>query len=134
MTEVERIVRKATARALNLLADQLAAKALQETPMVTGTLRGSEVFPSNDLDGSHTATEDHLTSMVSFNTVYAQAQHEGEMTYERNGKEIHWVVKRHTEPGTKDHYLSDPYKALIPHMQPFIDAYVKQELDRAKLL
>jgi hypothetical protein len=134
MTEVERIVRRATARALNLLADQLAAMAIPETPMVTGTLRGSEVFPSNDGDGSHTATEDHLESMVSFNTVYAMAQHEGDMTYERNGKEIHWVVKRHTEPGTKTHYLEDPYKALVPRMEPFIAAYIKEELDRAKLL
>lgn len=131
MTEIELIVRRAAAKALNELADQVAALSTPETPIVTGTLRGSAIYPGNDAEGSHTATEDDLTSMVSYNTVYAAAQHEGEMTYERNGKLIHWVVKQHTEPGTKTKYLEDPYKAMVPRIEPYVAAKIREGLDLA---
>lgn len=135
MTEGEQAalkMRTAAARALNLLADQVAALSIQEAPIAPGggTLRGSCVYPANDEDGSHTATEDDLTAMVSYNTVYAAAQHEGEMTYERNGATIHWKVEHHTEPGTKTHYLEDPYKAMLPRIEPFVAAMVRAEFDK----
>jgi hypothetical protein len=131
--EIERIILKATAEALNKLGDQVAALSLPEVPLEEGTLRGSAVYPSND-DGSHSATPEHLESMVSYNTVYAAAQHEGWALQHRGDKIILWVVKHHSEPGTKTHFLSDPYKAMVPRMEPFIAASIRKALDeRGKL-
>lgn len=147
------IVKKAAAKAFNQLADKVAADSLEEVPLEFGGLRASAVYPGNDLDGLSTATEDKLESQVSYNTVYAAAQHEGWALQHRNHPvafiegvgwrtitskiyehEVLWVVKNYSEPGTKSHFLSDPYKAMVPRMEPFVSATIAKELDSIGLL
>jgi hypothetical protein len=145
-------VLKGTAQALNQLADKVAADSLPEVPLEYGTLRASAVYPGNDPDGESTATEDNLEAQVSYNTVYAAAQHEGWALQQRSHPvvyiegvgfrtltekfyphEVVWVVKKYNEPGTKSHYLSDPFKAMVPRMEPFIGATIAQTLDKTSL-
>ena len=130
--DIKHLILKASANALNQLADSVAADAIPETPLEQGTLRASEVYPGNDVDGSHTATEDNLESKVSFNTVYAAAQHEGWAIQHRGGKEVFWQVKNYSEPGTKSKFLEDPWKKMIPRMEPFIAASIRKAIDEGK--
>jgi hypothetical protein len=141
------IINRAAARAMNVCADDLAARSIDECPMETGTLRGTCQYPSNDPTGSHSATEDDLDAVVSYNTVYAAAQHEGAALQHRmhpvypigdgqfrtntrviKPRVIEWVVKRYTTPGTKSHFLSDPLKAMAPRYERLIGLQVEKDL------
>lgn len=149
--QLQKIVCHGAAGALNQLADKVAADSLPEVPLEFGELRASAVYPGNDPDGTSTATEDDLEAMVSYNTVYAAAQHEEWAEQSRMHPVVFiagvgwrtlvdkiyphtvmWVVKNHTEPGTKGHFLSDPYKAMVPRMEPFVAASIARDIDEAK--
>lgn len=148
--QIQGIIARSAADALNQLADKVAADSLPEVPLEYGELRASAVYPGNDPDGASRATEDNLEATVSYNTVYAAAQHEGFAEQNRIHPVVYiegvgwrtlvdkfyphtvlWVVKNHTEPGTKAHFLSDPYKAMIPRMEPFVAASISKGLDEA---
>jgi Minor capsid protein len=148
--EMATVVRRSAARALNQIADKVAADSLPEVPLENGELRASAVYPGNDPDGPSSATDEKLEATVSYNTVYAAAQHEGWAEQNRMHPAVYikdvgwrtltdklkphtlvWVVKHHTEPGTKSHFLSDPFKSMIPRMEPFVAASIAKGLDEA---
>lgn len=147
--EVELRVRKAAANAINASGDDLAGRAIEEAPVLTGELRASARFPGNDPDAR--AYETDLEASVSFNTPYAAAQHEGFAEQHRQyavvpivksgvvvgfftdktklkPHTVQWVVKNHPGGG-KTHYLSDPLKAMVDRYQAVIAASVKKSLE-----
>jgi hypothetical protein len=147
--DASRVMARAAAQAMNAAADDLAAKSLDEAPLDVGTLRASCLYPSNDPTGEHSATEDDLDAMVSYNTVYAHAQHEGEalqhwihprVPISKHGvvvgfftdtsriqeKEVLWVARRYSTPGTKSHFLSDPLKAEAARYQTVIEISIER--------
>lgn len=145
------VVRKGGANGLNQCADDLAGKAISEAPIETGELRASAVYPA--IDPSHAASQVELEAIVSFNKVYAAAQHEGQIVYEapvtyvvneytRTTKTGAVVVREHTATigpgvvelrnhprGGKSHYLSDPFKAGINRYEEIVAAAVKKEVE-----
>jgi hypothetical protein len=146
--QVQVIVKQSAAKAFNQLADKVAADSLVEVPLETGTLRASATYPGND--PASAATEDDLEATVAYNTVYAHAQHEGMALQKRlhpsvyiegvgwrtltnvsKPHQVMWVVKEYTEPGTKKKFLEDPYKAMIPRMEPFVAASIAKGIDEA---
>jgi hypothetical protein len=148
--QISAIVCRSAAAALNQIADKVAADSLPEVPLENGELRASAVYPGNDPDGTSSATEDDLEATVSYNTVYASAQHEGFAEQERMHPVVYikdvgwrtltnkiqphtvmWVVKNYSEPGTQSHFLSDPFKAMVPRMEPFVAASISKGLDEA---
>lgn len=148
--QIAQIVSRSAATALNQLADKVAADSLEEVPLLNGELRASAVYPGNDPEGTSAATEEDLEATVSYNTVYAAAQHEGFAEQQRMHPVVFikdvgwrtlvdksyphtvlWVVKKYTEPGTKSHFLGDPFKAMVPRMEPFVSASVAKGLDEA---
>lgn len=120
-------VREAAAEGINRTADDLKGQAVLEAPIEEGTLRASARSPMDD--ETHRATPEDLEAFVSFNTIYAAAQHEGEMEYMRNGKLIVWKVKHHPMGG-KSHYLGDPLKAMIPDYEEYIGLKVRAAIER----
>lgn len=149
--DVQLRIRVAAAEAINRLADKVAADAIPETPIENGELRASELYPGND--AASACQPDSLAdgATVSFNTVYAAAQHEGEAlqhwmhpripiikggvlvgfftdTSKVAEKDVMWIVKNYSEPGTKSHYLEDPFKATIPRMELFMAASISAAL------
>jgi hypothetical protein len=148
--QMAHIVCRSAATALNQLADKVAADSLIEVPLENGELRASAVYPGNDPDGASAATEDDLEANVSYNTVYAAAQHEGwaeqnrmhpvvfikdvgwrTLTDKIYPHTVLWKVKKYSEPGTGAHYLSNPYKRMIPRIEPFVAASISKGLDEA---
>ena len=149
--DIEERIHEAAARALNQIADGIAADSERETPHDKGELRASALYPGND-PASRCEPDDLVSgAMVSYNTVYAAAQHEGwaeqhwihpRVPIIKGGvlvgfytdtskiklKDVIWVVKHHTEPGTKTHFLEDPLKAKTPRMELFMAASIDAEL------
>ncbi len=121
ISEVIRRSRFGAARALNEAANDLKVHSLQITPMEFGPLRASvEVDRAN---------HQHLRAQVSYNTKYAAAQHEGEMTYTRaDGTIVHWVARNYTTPGTGSKFLERPLLALVPHLAGYIARGVRSVL------
>lgn len=145
------LVKKGAVDALNLSADDLAGRAISETPVREGELRASARYPGNDPESR--ATPDNLIAQVSFNTPYAAAQHEGRALQHRKyavkpivkeGKTVGfftdksvvdphtvlWVVKDHPGGG-KSHYLSDPFKSMVARYEAVVAANIKKELEGA---
>jgi hypothetical protein len=134
--DVKRRMREAAADAINEWTDDVAALSLIEVPKGSRHREGepdlelasSIRFPGND--PTMAATADDLDAYISYDTVYAGAQHEGEAymhRYTEAGEiEIHWVVEKYTEPGAKSHYLEDPYKAMIPSLEGRVAAKVAE--------
>jgi hypothetical protein len=148
---VRQKIREAAATALNRFADGVASDSELEVPVESGELKASALYPAND-PASRCAPEDLVTgAMVSYNTVYAAAQHEEFAIQHRmhpvvplfkkgmlvgfytdtskiDEHDIVWRVKQWTEPGTKGHFLSDPLKAKTPRLEMFMAASIKSEL------
>lgn len=133
--------RMAAAEGINDFANAIAERSLEEVPREDDELADSCRYPENDPD--HAATEHHLEATVEYDTVYAIAQHEGMATMHHHHpivprtkggflegffedtkkfKEvtIEWVAEHYTVPGTKSHYLSDPYKAELPFFEEHV--------------
>lgn len=127
--EIAELMQKTTAHTLNVIGDDLAGRSTAETPVESGELRGSARYPSNDPPSA--AEPEHLEAMVSFNTPYAAAQHEGIALQHRtkpHPHEVLWVVKNHPGGG-KSHYLSDPFKEMVPRYEAAIAAAIKKALE-----
>lgn len=145
--EVIYYYRQVAAAALNEFTDDIAEMSLVEVPKEDLELAGSILYPGND--PASRATPEDLDAEISYNTIYAAAQHEGWMIYLRlhpvepvteggvvvgyfedetriEPTEIFWKVEHYTTPGTKDHYLSDPLKAKMPDMEAFIYKRVRE--------
>lgn len=85
LTQAARDAHEGSVHGLTLAAEHLLGEAVAVVPLLEGTLARS---------GKATVDEDTLTAAVSFNTVYAVAQHE-ELEY------------RHA-PGRQAKYLEEP--------------------------
>lgn len=135
-------VRVAAAKAFNDFADKVAADSELEVPLKYGELKASALYPAND--PASRCNPDNLAdgAMVSYNTVYAAVQHEGYAIQHRMHPvvpiikhgvvvgyftdvtriyehEVEWVVTKHTEIGTKTHFLGDPLKDNTPKLERF---------------
>lgn len=154
--EIVRYYKEVAADAINQFANTIANRSLREVPkgpredspyghrgqFEEGSLAESIKAPFNDPESR--ADETYLTAWVSYDTVYAGVQHEGianmmhthpiipgklgffEKTSVEEPHLIEWVVENYTTPGTKSHYLSDPYKAAVPEFQPFMYRKVRE--------
>lgn len=85
-------------------------ESLEETGRVS---EATAAQPRNALGQFATYAEEDMVATIEYDSPYAAAQHEGEMTYERNGKTIEWKATNYTTPGTKKKYLEDPLKAAM---------------------
>lgn len=140
--KVQQDIKTATAGALNSFADKVFADSEPQVPLKFGELKASALYPAND--PASRCDPDNLVdgAMVSYNTVYAAAQHEERALQHRMHPvvpivkkgivvgyytdtskiyehDVEWVVKRHTEVGTKGHFLSDPLKDNTPQLERF---------------
>lgn len=140
--KVQQDMRVAAAGALNSFADKVHSDSEPQVPLQFGELKASALYPAND--PASRCDPDNLTdgAMVSYNTVYAAAQHEGRALQHRMHPvvpivkkgivvgyytdtskiyehEVEWVVTKHSEIGTKDHFLSDPLKDNTPQLERF---------------
>lgn len=141
--EVIYYYRNVAAEALNDYTDKIALMSQQEVPRNDFDLADSMLAPDND-PGSRATPED-LDAEISYNTSYAAVQHEGEAVmvhrhpiipaagggfFEKVGEPanivIEWKAQSYTTPGTKSHYLGDPYKAMIPGLEPFVYERVRR--------
>lgn len=140
--KVQQDIRRAAASAINSFADNVHSHSEPEVPLKFGELKASALYPAND-PASRCDPENLVAgALVSYNTVYAAAQHEGEATQHRMHPsvpivkggvlvgwftdtskiyehEVEWVVKKHTEVGTKTHYLSGPLMDETPKLERF---------------
>jgi len=149
--EAQKMIRKAAAGGINDFADGVAADSELEVPVKLGDLKASALYPGND--PASRCDPENLTdgAMVSYNTVYAAAQHEGEALQHRMHPvvpitkhgvvvgfftdvtriyehEVEWVVEHYTEPQTKSHFLSDPLKNKTPQLERFIGLNIAKVL------
>jgi Bacteriophage HK97-gp10, putative tail-component len=83
---------------------------------------------------------DRWSIAVGFHTVYAAAQHEGHMSYVREGVtgeaaggRIFWEVKHHPGGG-KTKYLERNVKAMAPEFDRRLAEAVRRELAAARLI
>ena len=150
--DIIQLVKQGAVQALNTAGDDLAGRAIAETPVKEGELRASCRYPSNDPESE--ATEEKLEIQVSFNTVYAAAQHEGVALQHRlyavkplsedgvivgfftdktdiKPHTVEWVVKKHPGGG-KSHFLSDPFKSMTPRYEAVIAANVQKKLQEGQ--
>lgn len=140
------------AEAINDFASDIAHASLRQVPkgpreddhrgqFEEGSLAASIRYPGNDPESR--ADIEYMVAWISYDAPYAGAQHEGMATMVHKhpiipGQEgffedltmdmpvtIEWKAEHYTTPGTKSHFLSDPYKAAIPHMEPFVYARVR---------
>ena len=118
-TEIRRRLMHGALEGVNEAAADIFVGALQETPMDTGELRASAERTR--------ATVVDPWAELSWNTVYAAAQHEGEMFYERDGKVIHWVV-RNRPGGGKTKWLEHEVLAMIPRYERYIARGMRRRL------
>jgi hypothetical protein len=149
--EIQWKIKEAAATAFNQFADGVASDSELEVPVDSGDLKASALYPAND-PGSRCAPEDLWRgSEVSYNTVYAAAQHEGFAVQHRMHPvvpitkkgvvvgyftdtsrifihDVIWKVEHWSEPGTKDHFLSDPLKAKSPRLEAFTGASIAAAL------
>jgi hypothetical protein len=151
-TEAEVVIRRSAADGINDAANDLAGRSMGQAPVDTGELRASAAYPA--VDPRSRATPVTLLATVSFNKVYAHAQHAGEIVYplavtyhvreheRRKPKGGVTMVRSHAAvigPGVvelrvhprggKDHYLSDPLKAMTPRYEAYVGAKVKVALE-----
>lgn len=133
--DVRHKIRAAAADGINEWTNDVAMLSLVEVPKGPHEHSGepddlalaqSIRYPGNDR--AMAANAELLDAAVSYNTVYAAAQHEGQMTYEKDGEEIYWKVESYTTPGTKDHYLEDPLKAMAPLLEGYVGRHVREVL------
>lgn len=150
MSELDDIqikIRQAAASAINSFADKVHADSEPQVPLKFGELKASALYPAND-PASRCDPENLVAgALVSYNTVYAAAQHEGQATQHRMHPsvpiikggvlvgwftdtskiyehEVEWVVKHHSEVGTKTHYLSDPLNDNTPKLERFTALHI----------
>lgn len=149
--DIIKLVQAGAVEAINVSLNDLAGRAIAETPVEEGTLRASARYPAND--SASAATADKLEGIVSFNTVYAAAQHEGNAVQHRkyavrpivkhgvtigfftdkstiDPHVVLWVVRKHPGGG-KSHYLSDPFKAMVSRYEKVIAANVEKKLEES---
>lgn len=140
--EIKHMMMEAAADGINDLADRIARDSLVEVPKEDMELANSIRAPFNDPESR--ATAEYMVASISYNTPYADVQHEGVWTivhhhpiipgrqgfFEREDQEaeivIEWKAERYTTPGTKSHFLSDPYKAHVLEMEMFIAKSVRR--------
>lgn len=122
-------------RGLNKFADAVFDESQLQVPEALehdwerwpeGPLSASGKAPVNSPD--HRATPAYPVAEISYEGVYAMSQHEGEMVYNRDGHEIHWVAENYTKPGSKKHYLIDPLKDLLPYLEGFVATEINYAL------
>lgn len=112
--EVEQAYKRAVEGAklaVEFSANDVNARAIPLTPMLTGHLRGSAVTEVVEDDAREFRME------VSFNTPYAAAQHEGGWV---TGPNAGVRIKNYTTPGTGPKYLESPLKAMLPRYRDVI--------------
>jgi hypothetical protein len=149
--EVRQLVRRTAASALDKFADNVHSVSEPEVPVKFGELKASALYPANDPASRCDPELLEDGSMVSYNTVYAAAQHEAEAVQHRMHPsvpivksglivgwytdtsriyehDVNWVVEHYTEPGTKGHYLSDPLKYETPKLERFMALNIAQVL------
>jgi hypothetical protein len=145
--KVQQDIRAAAAASLNAFADKVHSDSEPEVPLKFGELKASALYPAND--PASRADPDNLVdgAMVSYNTVYAAAQHEGHAMQHRMHPvipitvkgivvgyytdtsriyehDIEWVVKMHTEIGTKTNFLRDPLNDNTPKLERFTALHI----------
>jgi hypothetical protein len=106
-------VSKGSDRALNRMAIDIERLSKQQVPVKHGQLRAS---------GHHSRVA-LLRYSISYNKEYALYQHEG---HRKDGSR---VIKNHTKPGSKTHYLIDPARQIWSSK----DAYLKSEIGNITL-
>jgi hypothetical protein len=119
--------RRAAAKALNDKAEDLLDVTQTEVPVGVGPDAG-ELMKSGRVEE---AEPHNLEAQVVYggpNIPYAAAQHEGEMDYVRDGQEIHWEVKKYSQPGRKKKYVEDPLKAMMPTFDESVAVEIAREL------
>jgi hypothetical protein len=129
--EIERRVRVMVARAINEENREVFRQSQNEVPIDADSPSSGALSDSGHI--SKEADPYSLTAEIRYGTPYGAAQHEGEADMVRNGRVIHWVVRHHTMPGRKTHYLSDPLKARAPFLRRNVEKIVKlglKELER----
>jgi hypothetical protein len=110
---------KLAALAMNRAAARILRAAIELTPMETGALRASGKI-------SKYAEEGDLHVVITFDTPYAAAQHEGKATMRRGGTAVRassrasahvrggttyeWRAQHYSTPGTGPKYLEWPMK------------------------
>lgn len=99
---------------------------LEETGRVN---EATAAQPRNPLGQFATYAEADMVATVEYDSPYAAAQHEGEMTYERGGKVIEWKAEHYTVPGTKKKYLEDPLKAAMADGSAKLAAFSRVAFD-----
>lgn len=63
------------------------------------------------------AIPEKIEAVVVYDQPYAHAVHEGWAMMSRATGEVLWAIKDFTTEGTKDHYLEDPLKAVVPKLE-----------------
>lgn len=120
---IEERVRVLLAHALNEEGEQVFSLSQQEVPIDAESPSGGALSDSGHI--SKKARPHELEVEIKYGTPYGAAQHEGEADMVRGGVIVHWVVRHHTMPGRKTHYLSDPLKARAPYVERTATKIVK---------
>ena len=150
--KVQQQMREASAKSFDAFANKVMADSEPRVPLKFGELKASALYPDND--PASRCDPDNLPegSMVSYNTVYAAAQHQGEATQHRMHPvyplvvkgvflgfrtdvtrvyehTVEWVVEHYSEPGTGRHFLSDPLNDNTPKLERFTALNIAKALD-----
>jgi len=138
--DVKHRIREAAADGINEWTNKVAELSLVEVPKgprkhkwddLDFELAGSIRYPGNDI--SMAAHAEDLDALISYGGPYAAAQHEGQMWYMRKDRwggdmTVYWKVEHYTTPGTKDHFLEDPLKAMMPFQEEYVAKHVREVL------
>jgi hypothetical protein len=150
--EIKQYYHEVCVNSINEFTMRVARASREEAPLgprgedhpIGEGLRESQRNPNNDVESK--ATVEHPVAYISYDTIYAHVQHEGmaimvhkhpiipakNFFFERTDiEEVHtieWRAENYTTPGTKDHYLSDPAKRMMPQMQTWCGEYVRVHL------
>lgn len=119
---LETRVRRLVARGINDALDEVFRQSQLEVPIDAEAADSGALMDSGHV--SKKATVRDLEGEVSYGTAYGAAQHEGWAYHTINGVRRLWVVRKHTMPGRKTHYLSDPLKAIAPRLEVSIERIV----------
>lgn len=120
---IEMRVRRLAAAGINHEIGEIFRMSQNEVPIDADSPDSGALMESGHI--SHEAGPHQLWGSVSYGTAYGAAQHEGEADMVRNGQVVHWVVRHHTMPGRKTHFLSDPLKARAPRLEASLAKIVK---------
>lgn len=112
---LEMRVRHLAARAINEELGEIFRMSQNEVPIDAESPESGALMESGHI--SKEADAHSLWGEIKYGTAYGAAQHEGEADMVRGGQVVHWVVRHHTMPGRKTHFLSDPLKARTPHVE-----------------